>query len=146
MLADVTEGYKSAWLADLVATFTLEITNDLFKTASLFHGIYRNDGNQALKYLNRGSSHTLSFSRAIPCGVLSRLVRLTSNTRKNINSKMDELYPLHFKALNILDLASKKILTLKNILHPVKSYNIGREEREDKTWRKNTSKSISVLG
>ena len=37
-------GYESAWLADLVASFLLENSQDLFEQTSKYHGIYRDDG------------------------------------------------------------------------------------------------------
>ena len=37
-------GYESAWLADLVASFILDNTKDLFDNTTLHYGIYRDDG------------------------------------------------------------------------------------------------------
>ena len=37
-------GYESAWLADLVASYNLDNTEDLFENTSKYHGIYRDDG------------------------------------------------------------------------------------------------------
>ena len=37
-------GYESAWLADLVATFILDNSKDLFDDTRLHYGIYRDDG------------------------------------------------------------------------------------------------------
>ena len=42
-------GYESAWLADLVASFILEKTKNLFSKTTLYYGIYRADGIVALK-------------------------------------------------------------------------------------------------
>jgi len=41
-------GYESAWLADLVAAFILENTEELF-ASSIFYGIYRDDGLNVLR-------------------------------------------------------------------------------------------------
>ena len=37
-------GYELAWLADLVASFILDNTKDLFDNTALHYGIYRDDG------------------------------------------------------------------------------------------------------
>ena len=37
-------GYESAWLADLVVSFILDNTKDLFDNTTLHYGIYRDDG------------------------------------------------------------------------------------------------------
>ena len=41
-------GYESAWLADLVAAYLLEMTKEKFDNF-VYHGIYRNDGFMVLK-------------------------------------------------------------------------------------------------
>ena len=55
--------------------------------------------NQQLKYLNRGSAHTPGCFKAIPNGVMKRLTKLTSVDESNYDSKLEELYPVHFAAL-----------------------------------------------
>ena len=51
--------------------------------------------NQQLKYLNKGSCHTHHCFTAIPRGVFGRLARLTSKTRRNLKTPINELYPDH---------------------------------------------------
>jgi hypothetical protein len=41
-------GYESAWLADLVAAYLLEMTKEKFNNF-VYHGIYRDDGFMVLK-------------------------------------------------------------------------------------------------
>ena len=62
--------------------------------------------NQKLQYLNKGSTHTPSCFKAIPHGVFHRLAKLTMMTDDNAMEKLDNLYPLHVKALrqaNLID-------------------------------------------
>ena len=61
--------------------------------------------NQQLKYLNKGSTHTEACFAAIPSGVVRRLALLTTRTNESEDIRMDELYPLHAKALRAANLA-----------------------------------------
>ena len=61
--------------------------------------------NQQLKYLNKGSTHTEACFVAIPSGVVRRLALLTMRTNELEDIRMDELYPLHAKALWVANLA-----------------------------------------
>jgi hypothetical protein len=72
--------------------------------------------NQQLLYLNRGSSHTSSYCRAIESGVLGRLAKLTSATAANLGCPMHQLYPEHAKALQHAGLSGSRLLTLKQVL------------------------------
>jgi hypothetical protein len=65
-----------------------------------------------LKYLNRGSTHT-----AIPTGVMKRLASLTTRTDTSESMRMDELYPMHAKALQAANLAPNIFPTLGKILN-----------------------------
>ena len=76
--------------------------------------------NQELKYLNRESTHTRCCIRAVPCRVFNCLAKLTSCTRKSMNSKMDELYPDHCRALEKAGLLPADIPKLKDILGEIK--------------------------
>ena len=55
--------------------------------------------NQQLKHLNKGSTHTEACFVAIPSGLVRRLALLTMRTNELEDIRMDELYPLHAKAL-----------------------------------------------
>jgi hypothetical protein len=55
--------------------------------------------NQALKFLNRGSTHTEACFAAIPVGVMKRLASFTTRTDESELMSMDKLYPAHAKAL-----------------------------------------------
>ena len=60
---------------------------------------------------------------------------------------MNELYPLHFKALKVADLVPKEIPTMKNILQQVKSSEQRKKEKEEKDGRrKNLVKPTFALG
>ena len=51
--------------------------------------------------------------KAITTGVCKRLAKLTSLTEGNKNKKLDELYPVHFRALSAANLLSTTIPTLE---------------------------------
>jgi hypothetical protein len=72
--------------------------------------------NQVLKYLNRGSTHTEACFAAIPTGVMKRLASLTTRADKSESMRMDELYPMHAKALQTANLAPNVFPTLGKIL------------------------------
>jgi hypothetical protein len=55
--------------------------------------------NQELKYLNKGSAHTLGCFKAITNGVCHRLTKLTSISDVTAEKTLNELYPAHFKVL-----------------------------------------------
>ena len=57
--------------------------------------------NQKIKYLNSDSTHSKHCIRAIPCGLFKRLAKLTSTTRRKLETTIDDLYPEHTKALKI---------------------------------------------
>ena len=58
-----------------------------------------NKPNQKIKYANNGSCHTKHCLKAIPWGVLSRLAKLASKSKENLETKINELYPEHAEAL-----------------------------------------------
>ena len=62
--------------------------------------------NQKLKYLNKGSCHTNSCFNTIPLGVFNCTYMLTSQSAKNMKTRLDVLYLLHMKALTIAKLAT----------------------------------------
>jgi hypothetical protein len=72
--------------------------------------------NQVLKYLNHGSMHTNACFAAIPTGVMKRLAYLTTRTKESELMRMDELYPVHAKALKKANLAPDTFPTLGKIL------------------------------
>ena len=79
---------------------------------SLNFGVYLKP-NQELKYLNKGSAHTPSCFKAITTGVIKRLTKLTTISESNKETPINEIYPLHFKALSEADLiGEQKIPTL----------------------------------
>ena len=69
--------------------------------------------NQKLKYLNSDSTHTNNCLKAIPFGIFGRLAKLASPSKKKLNTKINELYPDHAKALKIAGLEPKKYPKLK---------------------------------
>jgi len=86
--------------------------------------------NQALKYLNRGSSHTEACFAAIPAGVMKRLASLTTRTKESEVKMMDELYPEHAKALRAAKLAPDKFPTLGEILDKQVGSSTTEEDKE----------------
>jgi hypothetical protein len=73
--------------------------------------------NQQLKYLNKGSTHTEACFAAILFGVLRRLALLMTRTSESENMRMDELYPLHAKALSAANLAPAVFPTHGEVLN-----------------------------
>ena len=55
--------------------------------------------NQVLKRLNSGSAHTKHVFKSIPCGVVRRLIILTSITPENEGVPINEPHPVHTAAL-----------------------------------------------
>ena len=77
--------------------------------------------NEQLKYLNYDSTHTPSCFKSISKGVLKRLSKLTTITQENIKVSMKDLYPQHFKALEIADLSINNIPSFEEQLEKNKS-------------------------
>ena len=71
--------------------------------------------NQALRYLNRESTHRESTFRSIPQGVFRRLTSLTSDTEYFNTLRIDELYPHHAAALHAAGLAPAIFPTIGSI-------------------------------
>eukprot|EP00957_Ditylum_brightwellii_P178554 13600922-Ditylum_brightwellii.AAC.1 len=65
--------------------------------------VYRKE-NQALKYVDKASTHCPTTFKSIANEVFTRLARLTSNTATNQNLKIDKLYPDHAEAVFTADL------------------------------------------
>eukprot|EP00957_Ditylum_brightwellii_P016085 1211601-Ditylum_brightwellii.AAC.1 len=61
--------------------------------------------NQALKYVDRGSTHRPTTFKSIVNGGFTRLARLTSKIAANENARINEIYPDHAEALFAADLA-----------------------------------------
>ena len=68
---------------------------------------------QILKYLNIDSTHTQSCFKAIPKGVYQRLAKPTTVTEDNNHKSLKEIYPNHFKALELAKLVPRNIPTLE---------------------------------
>ena len=97
--------------------------------------------NQEIKYLNDGSSHTPGCFKAITTGVCYRLTMLTSINDNNGNKKLDELYPLHFKALSKANLLGKtEIPTLKEKKALINESKNDTISVELKKWQKRDRK------
>eukprot|EP00957_Ditylum_brightwellii_P186949 14237042-Ditylum_brightwellii.AAC.2 len=60
--------------------------------------------NQALKYVDKASTHQTTTFKSDANGVFTRLARLTSNTTTNKNLQIKKLYLDHAEALMIADL------------------------------------------
>eukprot|EP00957_Ditylum_brightwellii_P053199 4033961-Ditylum_brightwellii.AAC.1 len=58
-----------------------------------------NKKKQAIKYVEKGSTHRTCTFKSITLGVYTRLGRLTSKTPENANLQINKLYPLHLEAL-----------------------------------------------
>jgi ABC-type oligopeptide transport system substrate-binding subunit len=78
--------------------------------------------NQVLKYLNCGSTHTEACFAAIPTGVMKRLASLTTRIDKSESIRMDELYPMHAKALQTANLVTNIFATLGKVLDNQQTY------------------------
>eukprot|EP00957_Ditylum_brightwellii_P077062 5856701-Ditylum_brightwellii.AAC.1 len=61
--------------------------------------------NQALKYVNKASTHCPTTFKSITNGVFTRLERLTSNMATNQNLQINKIYLDHTDALFTVDLA-----------------------------------------
>ena len=97
--------------------------------------------NQALKYLNRGSSHTNSCFKAIASGVFGRLTKLTSKSKKTMNSRINELYPLHAAALKLADLAPELFPKMKEIVARLE-INEKEKDKENVAKRRKVSRQV----
>ena len=67
--------------------------------------------NQKLKYMNGDSTHMPSTFRAIPSGVLGRLNKLTSKSKRLDKTTVDKIYPHHAQALRIAKIAPETFPT-----------------------------------
>lgn len=69
--------------------------------------------NQQLRYLNDGSTHSKATFRAVPQGVINRLVSLTSLRIRE--ERIDEVYPDHCAALRSAGLAPNIFPTFQQV-------------------------------
>eukprot|EP00957_Ditylum_brightwellii_P181989 13864645-Ditylum_brightwellii.AAC.1 len=60
--------------------------------------------NQALKYVDKNSTHRSTTFKSILNGVFTRLARLTSKIAANQEARIDDIYPDHAEALFTADL------------------------------------------
>ena len=100
--------------------------------------------NQKLKYLNSDSTHLSSVFKAIPSGVLERLGKLTSKSKKIENTKIEQIYPLHSQALKTAGLAPKRISNLPPTRKSPKPKNYQRE-RDRKETEEEEKESANLL-
>ena len=86
-----------------------------------------------MKYGSKESTHTPSTLRAIPLGVLNRLVKITSR-KPSIQSKaVDTIYPAHMNALCKADLAPPVFPTMGELWG-----------KQDESVEKNKERDVSV--
>eukprot|EP00957_Ditylum_brightwellii_P060061 4560435-Ditylum_brightwellii.AAC.1 len=71
-----------------------------------------NKKKQAIKYVERGSTHQPCTFKSITLGVYTRLGRLTSKTPENAKLRINKLYPLYAEALLTADLEPVEFPTL----------------------------------
>ena len=71
--------------------------------------------NQKLKYLNSDSAHHPATFKAIPSGVLERLEKLTSKSKKIESTKIKQIYPVYCQAIKTAKLVLKEFLTFLQI-------------------------------
>ena len=95
--------------------------------------------NQELRYLNQDSSHTKSCLEAIPFGVLNRLAKLTSPTRRNKEMRINSIYPGHAKALETAGLAPAKYPKLRTLLNRLKEKK--KENNTDRAKKYSASRN-----
>eukprot|EP00957_Ditylum_brightwellii_P000723 56848-Ditylum_brightwellii.AAC.1 len=74
-----------------------------------------NKKKQAIKYVEKGSTHHPCPFKSITLGVYARLERLTSKTPENAKLQIDKLYPLHAEALLTADLEPVEFPTMEKI-------------------------------
>ena len=98
--------------------------------------------NQKIKYLNEGSTHAASVFKAVPCGVLNRLAKLTSITHRNRNKGIEELYPDHTAALDAAGLSPKSYPTIQSLQ---KEQQATAEERKKAAEKKRRKRPRSVF-
>eukprot|EP00957_Ditylum_brightwellii_P160777 12240115-Ditylum_brightwellii.AAC.1 len=79
--------------------------------------VYRKP-NQALKYVDRNSTHRPTTFKLIDNGVFTRLARLTLRSVANGNAQINDVYPDHAEALFTADLAPPTdFLTFDELWH-----------------------------
>eukprot|EP00957_Ditylum_brightwellii_P137268 10465179-Ditylum_brightwellii.AAC.1 len=93
---------------------------------------------QALKYVDRNSTHRPTTFKSIANGVFTRLARLTLKNVANGQDKIDDIYPDHAEALFTADLAlPTDFPTFEDLWHhneerknkPIKSKRSKRDQR-----------------
>ena len=86
---------------------------------------------QKLKYMNKGSTHTNAMFNAIPSGIFYRLAKLTSIMKKNAQTKIDEWYVGHHKALSKAELDPKIFPTLKEIWKKADASKLSNDAKQE---------------
>eukprot|EP00957_Ditylum_brightwellii_P114706 8746707-Ditylum_brightwellii.AAC.1 len=77
--------------------------------------------NQALKYVDRESTHRPTTFKSIASGVFTRLARLTLNIAANGKAQINEVYPEHAEALFMADLQESWQEDKRQKIKPIKS-------------------------
>lgn len=101
---------------------------------------------QRIKYVPKDICHTLSTRRAIPAGVIRRLVLLTSKNFTNNNKRIDEVNPDHAKALTTANLNPKEWPTLKEARTTLRENSEKSEEKKMKMSKFDKRKIRIVMG
>ena len=108
----------------------------------LLFGVHLKE-NQALKYLNADSQHTRATFKAIPSGVLKRLLKLTTITEQNGNQTIDEIYPAHAEALTKAKLISD-FPTLKDLKRTLETGKTNTNQPKEKKRSRQTYFCIGI--
>eukprot|EP00957_Ditylum_brightwellii_P185536 14125642-Ditylum_brightwellii.AAC.1 len=94
-----------------------------------------NKKKQAIKYVDKGSTHHPCMFKSITSGVYTHLGCLTSKTPEHANLRVDELYPHHTEAL------------LTSNLEPVEFPKLSKIwKKEEETKVKLNEKQVSSSG
>jgi hypothetical protein len=101
-------------------------------------GVYLKPGQQ-LKYLNNVSSHPPHCFKAITKGVFGHLASLTLLTDESRYKSIKDLYPRHFKALDLAGLSPKYVPTLQEVLELNKGKEKRKEEKKERDKQRNRS-------
>ena len=86
--------------------------------------------NQQLKYLNEGSVHAKACIKAIPEGVYRRLAKLTTVTEENQDKTLDEIHPMHFKALSHAGLITAKTKQIPTLTEELLNYKASKSDKD----------------
>ena len=89
----------------------LVMKTNCFPEGELYFGAFRKKGQQ-LKYVRKEITHTPVTLRAIPSGVLNRLVKLTPRKTSIHSEGVDKIYPDHANNLRKAGPAPPNFLTM----------------------------------